>query len=463
MSLKSLPAEASLRNLKIQAKALLRGVQAGEAGSLSRVAASRPEYPRDAVVGIQLSDAQWVVAREYGFASWGKLKRHAEGLETVRGAVARTRSTWNAASEDARDVMRGRAHRRPEYQNLNPTNDDLSENDAKLLVANGEGYALWPKYDDYMHLDPTVRDVISAVHAGDVGAVCAIVAEDASAADPKWVAGYEPQAFSNDSNPLFRVSRAVFEKDITQAVGGQLTRALLDAGADPDYARGYPLVGSVSFNALDMTRELLAGGPNGSAAVDGINRDGGPMGYAAFLGPPAMVDLLVAHGARLDMRFAAAAGDLAAVQSFVAEDGTLAEDAGALADPFAWENEARGAPVSARSDEETLLQSFCWAAQHGRLDVAAYLLGAGVDVNGAVGFGRGDPLTTLHWCARLRWDGAFGERERLTAAVAFLLDHGADPLAESGHGTPYDWSRNHPSREILRAHMDAHGIVAPRD
>ena len=54
-----LPANPSLEHLKNQAKDLLRALQQG-----------RPDA--------QLADAQHAIAREYGFASWPKLKAHVE-------------------------------------------------------------------------------------------------------------------------------------------------------------------------------------------------------------------------------------------------------------------------------------------------------------------------------------------------------------------------------------------------
>jgi hypothetical protein len=59
-SLRQLPEHPDLRHLKDQAKDLLR---AGQAASLA--------------------NAQFQVARQYGFASWPKLKAHVESLQTV--------------------------------------------------------------------------------------------------------------------------------------------------------------------------------------------------------------------------------------------------------------------------------------------------------------------------------------------------------------------------------------------
>jgi len=68
-----LPQRANLSHLKAQAKDLLANYQTGQAEAVARVRAYFAE-----TASIQLSEAQLVVSREYGFASWTKLKSHVE-------------------------------------------------------------------------------------------------------------------------------------------------------------------------------------------------------------------------------------------------------------------------------------------------------------------------------------------------------------------------------------------------
>jgi len=74
---RSLPENPSLENLKKQAKGLLKGVRAGEAEARAQVKDFHPrgEAP---LAGFTLSEAQLVIARSYGFASWPKLKQYLE-------------------------------------------------------------------------------------------------------------------------------------------------------------------------------------------------------------------------------------------------------------------------------------------------------------------------------------------------------------------------------------------------
>jgi GNAT superfamily N-acetyltransferase len=79
MPARDLPGDPSLEHLKNQARALQRRVRAGEEDALAAV---REFHPRPAAVtgesrglaGFSLADAQLVIARQYGFASWARLR-----------------------------------------------------------------------------------------------------------------------------------------------------------------------------------------------------------------------------------------------------------------------------------------------------------------------------------------------------------------------------------------------------
>jgi ankyrin repeat protein len=70
-----LPARPDLEQLRHQAKDLLRSARDGDAESLTRLHAVSPRPT--------LSSAQLAVAREYGFASWPKLRREVERREVL--------------------------------------------------------------------------------------------------------------------------------------------------------------------------------------------------------------------------------------------------------------------------------------------------------------------------------------------------------------------------------------------
>jgi HEAT repeat protein len=77
---RTLPATPSLEQLKNQAKDLYRACRNRDAQALSRIrkhAASPPEKPP---IPIALAGVLHVIAREYGFESWPKLKKHVQFL-----------------------------------------------------------------------------------------------------------------------------------------------------------------------------------------------------------------------------------------------------------------------------------------------------------------------------------------------------------------------------------------------
>src|SRR6186997_1479294 len=73
-----LPANPDLEKQRKLAKSLARDFWRGEAEAIARVTALHPKPP--ATDTFSLSDAQLVVARGYGFASWAKLKHKIDGL-----------------------------------------------------------------------------------------------------------------------------------------------------------------------------------------------------------------------------------------------------------------------------------------------------------------------------------------------------------------------------------------------
>lgn len=78
-----LPQHASLRQLRLQAKDLLRAYQSREVDTISRLRAALPRlaHGSDADVvaaSCSLQDIQYVIAREYGFDDWTALRSHVD-------------------------------------------------------------------------------------------------------------------------------------------------------------------------------------------------------------------------------------------------------------------------------------------------------------------------------------------------------------------------------------------------
>lgn len=93
MPAKSLPLNPSLGHLKYQARDLLNALKQGEAEAIARTREFQPKFARlsDAEIRalkLSLADAQLVIAREYGFPSWPKLKHHVEASARAAAAIA---------------------------------------------------------------------------------------------------------------------------------------------------------------------------------------------------------------------------------------------------------------------------------------------------------------------------------------------------------------------------------------
>lgn len=115
-----LPPSPSLQQLRNRAKDLLRALNEGDPVALQRLRQVHPQFKDSAqtqrdLANIKLADAQLVVAREQGFESWPKLKKHAESrsssrvnmhelvaagdLEAVKEAIARDPQAINQPNE----------------------------------------------------------------------------------------------------------------------------------------------------------------------------------------------------------------------------------------------------------------------------------------------------------------------------------------------------------------------------
>lgn len=443
---KSLPAQPSLVQLKHQAKDLLKAWRAGDGDAAARFREHHPQAIGRAAMA--LSDAQLVIAREYGFASWPKLKQHVELLHGVETRIARLQSEFATGDAETKLRLLKPAHAKNRFENYDPGATSLTDADARLLIANEEGYAYWNKYESFLHLDPGVQTVIAAVRAGDLaGLRTTLIAEPASA-NPVWVPGFAvPAPVPNDSIPLFCISEAVWRGTNRRGNEYELARELIAAGADVEAEGGQPLTAAVSFNATGVVKALCDCG----VRIDGVDGDGVPMAYAMHFGFGAIAELLAERGAQLDLRFAAGLGRMDAVKSWFNDDGSLKPGAGALSDPYGLEWKMRGGSPfrCARTRTNILSQALYFACVHRKLDVAEFLLSQGADINAIVP-GLDARATVLHWIAsRDAPDGTI---------VRFLIDRGAAPgiRDEQHHATPADWARYHNREEVAKL-LDSRG------
>ena len=411
----------NLEQLRKQAKELVLSARAGERDALARLGDLPPK----------LASAQLVLAREHGFRSWPELVHALEaGADTF--VVAATSS------------RRERAERllaaRPEI---------AADRWAALVLGRGwEGdpnepggprdwsplhYACHSCFDTL----PLVRDLL------------------ARGADPN---AYYP----NEYGPMSALYGAAGVR-----YDPEMTRALLEAGADPN---GEPWFGDALYHATeapspDCVRILLEHGarPNGTNALAHALDDEryehvrllleagadpnehAHVAHAVRRGRgPELIRLLAEHGADLDrpggetwrgdvrlrtpyqQAFLRGRDDQLETLRGLGASTTVDDDDLAVAAVVRGERPAMPLPAELDPDQQEVL--ILAALQKGRLELVVELLGP--QFTGVVG---GSPSGTLLHHAAWVGDAALVER---------LLELGADPVAPSGaeFDTPLAWA-----------------------
>jgi ankyrin repeat protein len=462
----SLPAAPSLEQLRKQAKDLLRAHRVGDPDVLARVAAHHPS-PEEP---LKLAGAQLVVAREYGFASWLRLRGY------VQRIAAYGPELQHAYHEDL-DYYEGRAYGLRESAQdgtegavsaFARCSAPLTEAGARSVVARAHGFSSWAALRRHVVTlresgEPFAR-AYRAIEAHDVDGL-----RDALDRFPHLVA-----ARGTNGNDLLGMAGATCDE--------RLVTLLLERGADPTRgnAHDWTPLHQAGYAGLPLLAQMLldAGArPDLSARGDG----GTPLVIALFWGHRETADLLAGHGVHpRNLRAAAGLGRLDIIDELVMPDGRLTPEAGAhrayyrphsgfpswqpsddpqevLDEALAWaaRNDradaldllvARGARLEADVYRGTALM---WAAATGRAVAVRRLLALGADPDGRSTFGgptHGEAVTPLHLAAQ---DGH-------VETIEALLDAGADPTLEDGlhDSPPAGWAEygGHPqAAELLRA------------
>src|SRR5579885_651941 len=150
----------NLEQQKKQARELLRAVRAGEPDALARLRARHLRWAAEEDATVQkdaaLHDAQFVIAREQGFASWTKLKAYAEAApdsrhtrlfiadlkwitDRVHGLLRTRQSAGPAALEQIREWH-------PRFSGCSDEEirrASFTEADAQLVYAREHGFDTW--------------------------------------------------------------------------------------------------------------------------------------------------------------------------------------------------------------------------------------------------------------------------------------------------------------------------------
>lgn len=346
------PDRPNLTNLRKQAKALLRAWRAGDQRALTRVRVGHPRGERLPVDGQHsLADAQLVVAREYGFASWARLVHHlrlapeAQALHTMDRIFQTTLAPSGETSTvgqvlDRRVDLVWRAHfdGSPAPAKLlraaggaerfdEAVGRGLTLDDVRAAIAREHGFADWAAVAAHRDrpVDLHFEAAVEAIVSGDTESLRTLLNTHPALARARSPFGHHATLVHYVTANGVETSRQW--QSPRNAV--EVLRILLRHGGDPDavcdaYGGGSattPLCLLVSSShpadagvQAGLVEELCRGGAN----PNGHDEDGAPLWTAITSGYPAAVDALARCGARVDnLVFAAAAGDLPRVKDYL--------------------------------------------------------------------------------------------------------------------------------------------------
>jgi len=417
----------NLDQQKKQARELLRAIRAGSEDAVSRLRRQHSRWTEtdEATVRqlVALHDAQLVLAREQGFASWPKLKAYAEPsprsrhtrlfvadmawiAERVHGLLQTRQSAGPAALEQIREWHPRFADSTDEEIRQAP----FTAEDARLVYAREHGFESWDDLASRANLLASRPETVATepfmaafgqLKSGNVAGF-----ETSLRANPRLA-----NERGTNGNTLLNLAVSIAGKPDWKG-GASMIEALLAAGSDVNEPndRGWtPLHSAAYANRPGTARILLANGAALDAEAHGAG--GTPLIAALFWGHREVADLLGRHAvAPGNLRAAAGLGIPELVEACFSGERTLTPEAAA----------ARGfyRPHSGFPDwqpstdpQEVLDEALVWASKSNRVSVLDRLIrgGARLDADPY----RGTPLIWAAACNR-------------TEAAAWLLNHGAD-------------------------------------
>jgi ankyrin repeat protein len=417
----------NLEYQKGQARDLLRAIRSGNADALSRLQRHHGRWAAvpESVVRqlVALHDAQFVLAREQGFASWPKLKAYADpssrqhhtrlfvpDLAWITDRVHGLLRTRSSAGPAALEQIREWHPRFSDCSDEQIRQAAFTEEDARLVYAREHGFETWQDLAERVGLlasNPSAAvsepflTAFGALQTGDLAAFEALLRGNPRLAMDRGTNG----------NTLLNLAVSLASQ-ANSKVKLATIQVLLDAGSDVNEAndRGStPLHQAAYANRSDIAAVLIEKG----AALDSEAHGAGgtPLIFALFWGHREVADLLGVRSVDPNnLRAAAGLGIPELVEACFKPDGTLTPEACS----------ARGfyRPHSGFPDwqpspdpQEVLDEALVWACKSNRVAVLERLVRAGARLNA-------DPYrgTPLVWAAACDCLGA----------VTWLLDHGGD-------------------------------------
>jgi hypothetical protein len=333
MPVKPLPSKPHLEHLKYQAKDLLKGHAARNAGVAQRIREFHPRFvgaTDDEIFAarLSLSDVQLAIARESGFPSWARLKRHTEKStvsdqlnlphhERIEDAAFRR----GVELLDAGDVAGLRthlkqhpnlAHQRVAFQGANYfRNPTLLEFVAENPVRRG---TLPPNIVQVTKIildadveQSALNETLALVCSGRVSRECRL---QLPLIDLLCDHGADPNSAIQTAvvHGEFEAVNALIQRGaranlpIAAALGRSDDARRLIPSADSEN-RHRALALASQFGHVEIVRALLDAGEDPSRYNPvGFHSHSTPLHQAALAGHEGVVRLLIERGARLDLK-----------------------------------------------------------------------------------------------------------------------------------------------------------------
>ncbi|MEO7998961.1 MAG: ankyrin repeat domain-containing protein [Gemmatimonadaceae bacterium] len=387
---------------------------------------------------IKLAEAQLLIAREYGFASWRKLQAYyntwqahdragADGTpqsridleRSVRELLAEfaTRHLMSVQPPDTRGTGAAIAAYVPRFYGFTDQeifSSTITEMEAQLVVARRSRFPDWKTACEFAALQPAVRSsepqrtppslaaANRAVHEGDVGHLAQLFHEN-----PEWIV--TPDSSTQLHGLAWDIIRMVARSRSPQALS--LFGVLAAVGVD---VQAYLNLALLGFVIPKMTTQEVQGLLEMGADPNWKPRNGFSVLEHAIIryGNGDAVDLIAKRVTpRKAFWVAAGIGDVRTMLQFVNKH-CAPNDAARQDRPDAGILGTGGTVRPDASDREVVWEAFMMAALNGRSNTMQALLDRGFPVD-----------YTPVWYNALHASVSY----RLERSVEFLLANGADP------------------------------------
>ena len=336
----------NLDQQKKQARELLRAIRAGNEDAVSRLRLRHSRWAASDAATVRqlvaLHDAQFVLAREQGFASWPKLKAYAEPSslsrhahlfvadvawisDRVHGLLRTRQSAGPAALEQIREWHPRFADRTDDEIRQAP----FTEEDARLVYAREHGFEAWDDLVSRVNLLASRADTATT----ELFMAAFRALQSGSVADFEALLRANPRlATERGTNGNMLLNLAVSFAGKPDWKGGVFAiEALLAAGSDINDAndRGWTALHQAAYaNQLEIAGLLLAKGAALDAEAHGAG--GTPLIVALFWGHREVADLLGPHSvAPGNLRAAAGLGISEFVEACFCGERSLTPEAAA--------------------------------------------------------------------------------------------------------------------------------------